>query len=119
VQKAGDGLRVVVARDKAVELPSFAKRLFTPKNRIIDDIKWHHDGQHWVGDYSIEVAGVPGEVRGKSTLFPTATGTRYVSSFEVTAPVPLIGSKLERFVADQVEEAMRDHAARNAAQLAR
>jgi Protein of unknown function (DUF2505) len=117
VRASPDGVRVVVARDKEVDLPAFAKHLFTPANRVVDDITWHHDGQHWVGEYTIEVVGIPGEVKGKSKLLPTPAGTQYVSSFEVTARIPLIGGKLEKFVADQVEGTMRAHASRNAARL--
>jgi hypothetical protein len=112
-----DGMRVVVARDKEVELPGFAKRMFAPKNRIVDDVRWKRQGERWVGEYTLEIAGVPGEIRGKSTLFPSANGTRHESSFQVTARVPLLASKLEAFVADRVEETFRDHAARNAARL--
>jgi hypothetical protein len=111
------GLRVIVARDKQVELPSFAKRLFTPKNRVVDDVCWKRQGERWVGEYTLEITGVPGDIRGRSTLFPSSSGTRHESSFEVTARVPLLGSKIESFVADRIEETFRDHAARNAARL--
>ena len=117
VQDTVDGMRVIVARDKQVELPSFAKRMFAPKNRIIDDVRWTRQGERWVGEYTLEIAGVPGEIRGRSTLFPSPNGTRHESSFEVTARVPLFAGKLEAFVADRVEETFRDHAARNAARL--
>jgi hypothetical protein len=117
VEDTLDGMRVVVARDKEVALPGFAKRMFTPKNRIVDDVRWTRQGERWVGEYTLEIAGVPGEIKGKSTLFPSPNGTRHESSFQVTARVPLLAGKLEAFVADRVEETFRDHAARNAAQL--
>jgi hypothetical protein len=117
VEETIDGMRVIVARDKEVELPGFAKRMFAPKNRIIDDVRWTRQGERWVGEYTLEIAGVPGEIRGKSTLFPSASGTRHESSFQVTARVPLLASKLEAFVADRVEETFRDHAVRNAERL--
>ncbi len=117
VEDTVDGMRVIVARDKEVELPGFAKRMFAPKNRIVDDVRWTRQGERWVGEYTLEIAGVPGEIRGKSTLIPSASGTRHESSFQVTARVPLLAGKLEAFVADRVEETFRDHAARNAARL--
>jgi hypothetical protein len=117
VEELGDGLRVMVARDKQVELPSFAKRVLQPKNRIVDDVKWRRQGESWVSEYTVEIGGIPGEVRGRSTLTPSAVGTRHESSFEVTARVPLLAGKLESFVADRVEETFRDHAVRNAAHL--
>jgi hypothetical protein len=117
IEETLDGMRVVVARDKEVELPGFAKRMFQPKNRIIDDVRWTRKGEQWVGEYTLQIAGVPGEIKGKSTLLPSPQGTRHESSFQVTARVPLLAGKLEAFVADRVEETFRDHAARNAARL--
>lgn len=117
VEELGDGLRVVVARDKEVDLPSFAKRMFQPKNRITDDVRWRREGERWVADYTLEIAGVPGEVKGCSTLAPSSGGTVHELRFEVTARVPLLGGKLESFVADRVAETFRDHAVRNAQRL--
>lgn len=117
VEELGDGLRVVVARDKELELPSFAKRMFQPKNRITDDVRWRREGDRWVGDYTLEIAGVPGEIRGRTTLAPSAAGCVHESQFQVTARVPLVAGKLESFVADRVAETFRDHAVRNAQRL--
>jgi len=117
IEDTSDGLRVMVARDKQVELPSFAKRMFQPKNRIVDEMKWKRQGDNWVGQYTLEIAGVPGEVKGISTLTASPNGCRHECSFEVTSRVPLFSGKLESFVADRVEETMRDHAVRNAARL--
>jgi hypothetical protein len=117
VEELGDGLRVVVARDKKVALPAFAKRMFQPTNRITDDVRWRRVGERWVADYTLEIAGVPGEVKGRSTLAPSAAGTVHELWFEVTARVPLLAGKLESFVADRVVETFRDHAVRNAQRL--
>ncbi len=117
VEEVGDGVRVVTKRDKAVELPSFAKRMFQPSNRIIEDTTWRRNGDQWVAEYEIEIQGIPGQVRGRSSLVPTAAGCRYESSFEVTARIPVVGGKLEGFVAERVEEQLRSNAARNAEQL--
>lgn len=119
VEEVGDGFRVVVARDKQVELPAFAKRMFKPQNRIVDDTTWRRgvDGA-WTAEYQVVVAGVPGEVRGKSTLEASATGTKYESAFEVTARIPIVGGKLEGIVADRVEETFRANAERNAKHFA-
>jgi hypothetical protein len=117
VEEVGDGMRVMVARDREVELPSFAKKMFSPQNRITEDTTWRRQGDHWVAEYHVQVAGIPGEVRGRSTLRPTAKGTQYESSFEVTARIPIVGGKLEAVVADRLEETFRANAERNAKQL--
>jgi hypothetical protein len=117
IEELPDGMRVVVARDKEVELPAFAKRMFNPQNRIVDDTRWHRQGEQWVAEYQVAIGGIPGEVRGTSTLAPSAKGCHYESAFEVTARIPLVGGKLEGFVADKLEETFRSNAQRNAEQL--
>jgi len=117
IEETAQGLRVVVSRDKDVALPAFAKRMFQSANRIVDDTMWSRRNGRWVADYAIEIQGIPGEVRGHSELVPSATGCRYESSFEVTARVPLLGAKIEGFLADRVEEGLRANARRNADQL--
>ncbi|MEY4511929.1 MAG: hypothetical protein RLZZ450_4051 [Pseudomonadota bacterium] len=114
VEQVADGFRVVVARDKQVELPAFAKKMFKPHNRIVDDTTWVRRNGQWTAEYQVIVAGVPGEVRGRSTLAKSGTGTEYESAFEVTARIPLVGAKLEGIVADRVEETFRANAERNA-----
>jgi hypothetical protein len=114
VEEVADGFRVVVARDKEVELPAFAKRMFKPQNRITDDTTWRREGTRWTASYQVQVSGIPGEVRGQSTLAPSAKGCHYESSFQVTARVPLVGAKLESIVADRLEETFRYNADCNA-----
>jgi hypothetical protein len=113
VEEGPNGLRVVVARDREVSLPAFAKRMFQSTNRIVDDTVWKRDGERWVGHYEIQIPGIPGEVRGRTALVPSADGCRYESNFEVTSKVPLVGGKVESFVADRVEETLRANAERS------
>lgn len=114
VEETSDGIHVVAARDKAVDLPAFARRMFQPSNRIVEDTTWRREGEHWVAEYAIQIAGIPGEVRGRSTLLPIEGGCRYESRFEVTARIPMVGGKLEGFVAERLEEQLRANAERNA-----
>ncbi|MFT3926101.1 MAG: DUF2505 domain-containing protein [Myxococcales bacterium] len=117
ISETGDGVRVITARDKAVDLPSFAKRMFQPQNRIVENTTWRRQGDRWVAEYAIEIKGIPGEVRGRSTLAPSPMGCRYETRFEVTARIPVVGGKLEGFVAERIEEQLRTNAERNDAQL--
>jgi hypothetical protein len=117
VNETQDGIQIVAARDKAVELPSFAKRMFNPSNRIVENTTWRRQGDRYVADYAIEIQGIPGQVKGRSSLIPSANGCRYETAFEVTARIPMVGGKLEGFVAERLEEQMRSNAERNAQQL--
>jgi hypothetical protein len=118
VVESDDGIRVVTARDKAVDLPAFAKKMFKPANRIEENTLWRRQGNQWVADYTIEIKGIPGEVKGRSSIIPKADGgSRYESRFEVTARIPLVGGKLEGFVAEKIEEQLKANAERNAERL--
>jgi hypothetical protein len=117
VEEVGDGMHVTVARDREVELPSFAKKMFSPQNRIVEDTTWRRQDGQWVAEYFVQVQGIPGEVRGKTTLKATGKGTVYESNFQVTARIPIVGGKLEAVVADKLEETFRANAERNAKQL--
>jgi Protein of unknown function (DUF2505) len=118
VEEVGDGMHVTVARDREVDLPAFAKKMFSPQSRIVEDTTWRRQGGSWVAEYQVQVNGMPGEVRGKTTLTASAKGTIYESSFSVTARIPIVGGKLESVVADRLEETFRANAERNAKQLA-
>jgi hypothetical protein len=113
VEEGPAGHRVKVARDREVSLPAFAKKMFQSKNRIVDETVWKQDGERWVAQYEISIPGIPGEVRGRTSIVPSADGCRYESNFEVTSKVPLVGGKLESFVADRVEETLRANAERS------
>ena len=113
VEESPSGLRVTVARDREIALPNFAKKMFQSKNRVVDETVWKRDGERWVAQYEIQIPGIPGEVRGRTSIVPSADGCRYESNFEVTSKVPLFGGKLESFVADKVEETMRANAERS------
>jgi hypothetical protein len=114
-----DGVRVVVERDQVAELPSFAKRLFKSENRIVDDTVWRRVGDRWVAEYTVDIKGAPGKVAGRSELIPDGDGCKYVTRFEVTANVPLLGSKLEEYVADRIASTMQSGVHTNAERLAR
>ena len=59
------------------------------------------------------------KAKGRSTLSPDGHGCKYVSTFEITARIPLIGGRIEATAADGFEEQLRLNAERNAQALAR
>lgn len=118
VEEAEAGLKVTVSREREVALPGFAKRMFGSVNRIVDETVWRRENGRWVGEYHINIPGIPGEIRGKTSLIPSGQGCAFESAFEVTSNVPMFASKLESFVADKVEETLRANAERNAQYLA-
>jgi len=52
----------------------------------------------------VTISGMPGEIRGRSRIAAQGTGSALVVTAQVKVNIPLIGGKLERVVADQVEK---------------
>lgn len=114
VTKTGEtitNLRVVEA-----EVPGFAKKLFTPTNTVEDVKAW--DAATKTARLTVDVRGAPTKISGTIKIVSTATGADYVVDFQVTCKIPLIGGKLEEFVANATEKGLRDEYAYNVAQLA-
>ncbi|HEX6245992.1 MAG TPA: DUF2505 domain-containing protein [Polyangiales bacterium] len=117
-QEAG-GVRVTVSREKEVDVPAFAKMVLGNARRAVESTLWRKDGARWTAQYTIEVGGVPVKAGGRSVLEPSARGCKYTSTFEISAKIPLIGGRIEAFVADGLDEQLRANAERNAEALTR
>jgi hypothetical protein len=114
-----DGIRVRVAREKQVDVPAFAKVALGSASKAVESTLWRKQGDTWVAEYTIEVSGVPVKSQGKSTLAPNAEGCLYTSTFEINARIPLIGKRIEAYVAEGLEEQLMANVQRNVEALAR
>jgi hypothetical protein len=104
VSKSADtitNLRVVEA-----EVPGFAKKLFTPTNTVEDVKAW--DAATKTARLTVDVRGAPTKISGTIKIVSTAVGSDYVVDFQVSCKIPLIGGKLEEFVASATEKGLRD-----------
>jgi hypothetical protein len=120
VEESQGGVRVTVAREKDVDVPMFAKAILGSARRAVESTLWRRDGERWLAEYTIEVGGVPVKAGGKSVLSPTARGgCQYTSTFQIAARIPLIGGRIEAFVADSLVEQLQANATRNAEALKR
>jgi hypothetical protein len=121
VESAEGGVRVTVARDRPLDIPipAFAKKAIGNANRAVESTLWRADGERWVADYTVDVPGLPVDVRGQSVLAPAACGCKYTSRFEVTVHVPLIAGRVEAMVAEGFAEQLRLNTGRNAEALKR
>jgi hypothetical protein len=114
-----DGIRVRVAREKQVDIPAFAKVALGSASKAVESTLWRKQGDTWVAEYTIEVSGVPVKSEGRSTLAPNAEGCLYTSTFELNVRIPLVGKRIEAFVADGLVEQLTANAQRNAEALER
>jgi uncharacterized protein DUF2505 len=116
-----EGSRVILVNERDVqrELPSFARKLFSPVNHVTQTETWETGGAVTTGSYDLEVRGAPVKLHATFELRPSAGGTDYRITFEVTVRIPLIGGKLESFTLDQTKAGLQKELEYNAQQLAR
>jgi hypothetical protein len=117
VEARADGVHMTVARERTMDLPAIVRGIVKPTNRAVETTTWRRQGDSWRAEYSLEVAGLPGKVSGQSTLSPSASGTHYSSTFEVTAKWPLVAKRIESAIADGFTEQLAINAERNAEAL--
>lgn len=87
-----------------VELPAFARALFAPTNTVLDLKVW--DPATRTAKFTVDVKNVPTRVGGTVKIVPTETGCDYIVDVQVSCKVPLIGGKLEVFVASATNKAL-------------
>lgn len=108
VQEAGGTKTITSTREIDSDLPSFAKKLFSATNTIIERREWRDAGEKKTCKSHIDVVGTPGKIDSNVTISPNGSGCTYDIEFEATAKVPLIRKKLEAFVEKTTMEGMRD-----------
>lgn len=84
-----------------IPLPEFAKKFFAEYNTVIQQDSW--DTATGLGQLEIELKGVPIKLSAamKVTGDKIATNTL---SWNVSCPIPLLGGKLEKVIADDIRE---------------
>jgi len=104
-----DGPRVVVVnqRDVQRDLPSFARKLFSPVNRVTETDTWDTAGEVATGTSQVDVRGVPATIRATFELRPQAAGSEYRITYDIAVRVPLIGGKLESYTLEQTKLSLR------------
>jgi len=109
VKENAGAFEVTISRDIETDIPSFAKKVFNPKNRVVDVTTWKIEGESRVGVYHAKV-GSRIEITGNVSLRPRAGGCEYSESFTPSVRVALIGKRLETFVAREIVQGIRaDH----------
>ena len=97
------GVRLVQSRELPKGGPGFLERFLPADGRVVQTDDWGPvlDGARR-GTWTVEIPGAPARLGGTLLLEPTAAGSRYVIAGEATVPIPLVGGKAERFIAEMV-----------------
>jgi Protein of unknown function (DUF2505) len=106
IAEEGGATRVVITQSQAMDgAPSAARKLVGSSVQIVQRETWT-DTDH--ADFAMEIPGKPGHLRGTITLVDNGDdGCEEVFDGEVKVNVPLVGGKLEGFVADILTRALR------------
>ncbi len=106
VKVAKTGEKLTNTRLVEAEVPSFAKKLFSPSNTVEDVKLW--DAATKTARFDVDVKGVPVKIGGTIAIVANGTGCDYVVDYEVSCKIPLIGGKLASFVGTSTEKGFRD-----------
>lgn len=102
---------IVTKRVVPMDVPGFAKKILSPKNRVTQTDSWTAPDAKGVrnGTFTVDAKGVPVKVSGVLRLAPGAKGG-CVSEIAATVEckVPLIGGKIADFVGADTKKAI-DH----------
>jgi hypothetical protein len=108
--ESAGGLTIKTTSTVTQELPGFVAKFFKPSNEVVNTMVWRTDGAVKRGTYDIEVKGTPTKIRGTATIAPEGGGTEYSIDFQVEVKIPLVGKKIEEFVAKlSIEGIDREH----------
>jgi hypothetical protein len=102
----GSTTTVLISQSQSMDgAPAAARKLVGSSVQIVQQEVWRGATE---ADFSMEIPGKPGHVRGGITLVDNgAAGCDEVFAGEVKVNVPLVGGKLEGFIADLLTKALR------------
>lgn len=101
----GSGMQVRVDQHRpATEVPGFARKLVGDEINIVQEETWSSPTS---ASLHVTIPGKPGDMLGTVTLVGDDTGTTEIVDAEVKASIPLIGGKIEGFIAELLVRALK------------
>lgn len=109
VDREGGQLTIQITREVEQNMPSFMKKLFSGRQRLVDRQTWSDQGGARISEWTVQLGdGKRIQLRGRLTLAPGAAGgCDYTEAFSASASIPLIGGRVEKFVLGQTESSIR------------
>ncbi|HET6165750.1 MAG TPA: DUF2505 domain-containing protein [Marmoricola sp.] len=105
ITPVGDGMRVKVDQHRpADEVPSFARKLVGDEINIVQEEQWSSPTS---AKLQVSIPGKPGEMNGSVSITGDAGGTTELVEVEIKVNIPLIGGKIEGFIADMLLRALK------------
>jgi Protein of unknown function (DUF2505) len=86
-------------------LPGVLAKVFPGDLKVVRKETWRPiDGRRVGGDVSITASGVPASGVGSAVLAPIADGSRLRFAGTLQVRIPLVGGKIEEYIAGQIAE---------------
>ena len=100
-----DVFTVETRRDVPLEVPGFLKKVLGDWTTMLQSERWAQDDEgNWFNELDMSGDGVPAKMTGTMYLSPTDEGCVNEVAITISAAVPLIGGKLEAFIAESTAE---------------
>ncbi len=100
----GEGHRVVIDQvQNTAGLPAIAKKITGDTTRAVVTEVWSSATE---GTIEILTPGKPSQAVGTAALVSDGAATRHVVDLEVTVKVPLVGGRLEKLMADNIDKGL-------------
>ena len=105
ISSNGSGMSVVVdQKQHDHNIPSFAKKIVGDTIHVVQEEHWSDDAN---AALEVSIPGKPGHMKGTITLSPDGDGTVESVDAEIKVHVPLLAGKLEKLIANLLQEALK------------
>lgn len=98
-----DGVVTIEQVQAAHGVPAFAAKFIGEEIRILQVERWTATDH---ADIEVTIPGKPGEMQGTADLAGSGDRTVETVDMEVTVRLPLVGGKIESFIADMLVKAL-------------
>ena len=107
-EQEDDGFMVEVSREVPLEVPAFLRGMLGEWNTLLQHERWTRVGKNgYANELQIEARGVPASMTGTMKLAPRGKGCVNEVAITITASLPLVGGKLEKFVSRDTEATLQ------------
>ena len=105
IKPKGDGMTVRVDQHRpADEVPGFAQKFVGDEINILQEEDW---SSPTAAKLAVTIPGKPGEMNGTIALAASGGGTTETVKVDVKVKIPLVGGKIESFIADMLLKALK------------
>lgn len=99
-------VKLSVSRRMPANPPAALRKLVPASNDVVHTESWSSDGDGYSADITVEIKGVPVRIAGTKSLQPTRGGCSIEWNFEVTSGIPLLGSVIAGFAAEEIARSL-------------